>query len=118
MALTKKDILTVDDLQVEEVNVPEWGGSVLVRGLTARERDQFEDTVVENPGKNASINGDNIRSKLCVLCIVDEDGDRLFDDKDVAALGNKSAAALQRVFEVAQRLARFTNKDVEELAKN
>jgi hypothetical protein len=36
----------------------------------------------------------------------------------VEALGKKSAAALNRVFEVAQRLSGITDDDVEELAKN
>jgi hypothetical protein len=36
----------------------------------------------------------------------------------VALLGEKSAAALQRVFEVGQRLSGLSDGDVEELAGN
>ena len=41
----------------------------------------------------------------------------MFTDKDVKALGEKSANALQRVFDVAQKLSGITPDDVEELAQ-
>ena len=37
--LDKAAILTADDLGRREVAVPEWGGTVLIRGLTGAERD-------------------------------------------------------------------------------
>ena len=43
--LTKDQILKSDDLPSEEVSVPEWGGSVMVRSMTGYERDQFEQSV-------------------------------------------------------------------------
>ena len=47
----------------------------------------------------------NLRAKLVAACLVDgETGDRLFDNKTVHQLGNKSAAALDRLFRVAQRM--------------
>ncbi len=115
--LNKNDIMTVDDLKVEEVPVPEWGGSVLVRTLTARERDDFESSTVDK--KTGKPNLDNFRAKLVSLCMVDENGKRLFESRaDVAMLGNKSVAALQRVFNKAQELNGFSEKDVEELTED
>jgi hypothetical protein len=35
MALTKDEILAAPDLKPELVDVPEWGGSVWLRGLIA-----------------------------------------------------------------------------------
>jgi hypothetical protein len=60
----------------------------------------------------------NIRAKLVALTVVDEEGNRIFSDSDASALGKKSAAALDRVFEVAQRLSGLRPEDVEELSKN
>lgn len=120
--LSKSEILAAVDLPTETVDVPEWGGEVLVRGLTAAERDAFEQSVVtlNGSGKAAStkMNLSNIRAKLCSLTIVDEDGERLFSDAEVDVLGRKSAQALQRVFDAAQRLSGLSQSDVEELAKN
>jgi hypothetical protein len=89
-----------------------------VRALTGAERDAFEASVVEQRGKSTKMNLRNIRAKLVALTIVDEEGTRLFLDADVKLLGQKSAAALDKLFEVAQRLSGLRDEDVEELAKN
>jgi hypothetical protein len=116
--LTRDVILQADDLLVEDVEVPEWGGVVRVRGLTGAERDDFEASVVEQRGKKTRLNMQNFRAKLVVRVAINGDGQRLFSDKDASRLGQKSAAALQRVFEVAQRLSGLSDQDVEELVGN
>jgi len=45
--LTRDAILEAQDLQHEEVYIPEWGGSVRVRTLTGAERDAFEQSIVD-----------------------------------------------------------------------
>lgn len=118
--LTRGEILAKEDLIVEEVHVPEWGDDVWVRvrTLKASERDYFESTTLQRNGREVSTNLQNIRSRLCLLCIVDETGERVFREEDEYPLGGKSAAALSRIFDVAQRLNGFTKTDVEDLAKN
>ena len=116
--LNKKAILEVKDIEIEQVDVPEWGGHVFVKGMTGLERDTFEASIVQQRGKDARVNMVNIRAKLAAQTICDEEGLRLFNDKDVKALGKKSANALQRVFDVAQRLSGITEDDVDELAEN
>lgn len=106
MALLSRDqILDAADLKTEEVQVPEWGGSVLVRGLNGTERDAYENGLIRMEGQSAKSNLLNMRAKLVALCLVDEKGGRLFADTDIRALGRKSAAALERVYEVAARLS-------------
>lgn len=116
--LTKSMILSAQDIVREKVEVPEWGGAVLVQGLTGRERDEVEASMITGKGKNAHVKLDDLRAKLCARAMVDENGVRLFSDADIPALANKSAAALNRVYEVAQRLSGITQEDVEELTKN
>lgn len=116
--LTRDAILQADDLLVGDVEVPEWGGVVRVRGLTGAERDAFESEIVELRGRKAKLNTQNFRAKLVARSVVDEDGQRLFSDRDAQLLGQKSASALQRVFEVAQRLSGLSETDVEELIGN
>ncbi len=117
MALTRDEILDIQDIVIEEVDVTEWGGSVYVKGMTGAERDKFEVSIVKTRGKQASVNMQNIRAKLAAQSICDKDGKRLFTMKDVNALGEKSAAALQRVFNVAQRLSGISDDDLEELSE-
>lgn len=117
-ALDHKQIVDHKDMAIERVDIPEWDGYVYVRALSGVERDAFEAMVVERRGKNYQINLHNIRGKLACLTIVDENGERIFSDADADVLGKKSAAALQRVFNVASRLSGISDEDVEELAKN
>lgn len=115
--LGRIDILESNDLAVEEVDVPEWGGAVIVRALTGSERDAYESEIfsLRGQGKGVEYNLSNIRAKLSARTIVDEEGVRVFTDADIVKLGLKSAAALDRVFSVAQRLSRLTPEDVKEL---
>ena len=116
--LTRDQILNAQDIQTEEVSVPEWGGTVLVRALDGEERDALEASMIQGKGKNAQVNLKNLRAKLAARSMVDENGKRLFEDGDIPALAKKSAAALNRVYEVAQRLSGITPEDVDELTKN
>jgi len=116
--LKSEQIANASDIQSEIVFIPEWGGEVIVRGLTGTARDQLEAEIVEIKGKRSKIHLENIRAKLVQLSLVDEAGKLLFTEKDVAMLGTKSAVALDRIFSVAQRLSGLSDQDVEELAKN
>lgn len=122
-ALTRDDILHADDLPVEKVDVPEWGGHVYVRGLTGAERDAYESEIVRardggDGDDDVEVNLENIRARLLVRCLVDEAGERLFTEADVEALGAKSGSAVQRCWERARQLSGITRRDVDELEKN
>lgn len=116
--LSREDILNAPDLETEEVEVPEWGGMVLIKGLTGQERDEFEASVVDRRGKKVKMNMDNLRARLVALSVVDGEGKRIFRRTDVEALGKKSAAALDRVFSASMRLSGMREEDVEELVEN
>lgn len=124
--LSKEAILAANDLEKELVEVPEWGGAVYVRALTGTERDAFEASLVNERvvrrGRKSETTREtnlrNLRARLCALTMCDEEGNRLFGDSEVHELGKKSASALNRVFEVAQRLSGLSEGDVEELAGN
>ena len=113
--LNKAQILEADDILTEEVDVPEWGGAVMVKGIIAKDRDQWEVTIAEQKEKKRPI---DVRASLCAKSIVDEDGSRLFTDKEISILGQKSAVALERVFTVAMKLSGLSDNDVEELEGN
>lgn len=118
--LTKAEIQSASDIKTELVDVPEWGGAVAVRELTGTERDAFEASLVRTlPDGRREADLSNMRAKLCAHCIVDGiTGDRLFGDDEIASLGNKSAAALDRVFKAAQRINGMGAEAVEKAEKN
>lgn len=118
MLLTRDQILSADDLKQESVPVPEWGGDVLVRGLDGEERDAYEATIISQRGTDVKMNLNNARAKLVQRSVVDGVGSRLFDESDVKRLAKKSAAALQRVYDVAARLSGLSKEDLDDLTKN
>jgi hypothetical protein len=119
MAFLDRDtILDFDDIQVHEVPVPEWGGKVRLKVLTAAERDAFEATTVTSKGGKQKPNLANLRARLVARCLVDGNGNRIFESGDVARLGNKSSAALDRLFSKCQEINGFTEKDIEEMTED
>ncbi len=116
--LTRDDILGADDLTREPVEVPEWGGTVFVRTMTGTERDEFETSMFVGLGKKRKENFANLRARMVALCAVNDKGERLFTYQDAEALGRKNAAALDKVFDAAQKLNGFREQDIEKLVEN
>lgn len=111
MLLDKSAIMAANDLPSKIVEVPQWGGSVKVRGMTAGERDRFED-MIRTQGMAA------LRATMAGMCIIDEDGKRLFTDIEINKLAGKSAEALDIIVEAASLLSGLTEEDAEYLEKN
>lgn len=123
VVLNRDAVLKHVALPKELVEIPEWGGSVWVRGLTAGERDEFENTVLrQRPTKKGrvvqTVSLQDARARLAVMSVVDNEGQRLFTYDDVARLSQLSASAVDRIFDVASRLSGMTDEDVDELLGN
>lgn len=116
--LSKEAILAADDRQVRDVPVPEWGGEVRMRGMTGRERDAYEASIIDQRGGERKVILANARAKLVAKCAIDEAGALMFTPDDVRALGGKSAVALERLFDAARELSGMAEGDVERLAEN
>jgi hypothetical protein len=111
--------------RTEWVLVPHLGGKVLVRALSASERDEFETSLVKMRGKERTISTSNIRAKLCALAIVDPlhfelngEAVRAFSDEQIAELGAVDAGEMSKIYDKAAELSGITEADVEELAGN
>ncbi len=116
--LNRQEILEKKDIKTKDVYVEPWDGHVCVKGLTGKERDKWESSIVEMKKKTAVVK-DNIRAKLVALSIVDPDTMKpIFAEADIEALGAKSAAALDVIFSEARKLSGISEDDVEELEKN
>ena len=113
--LSRQQILEREDITTVDVDVPEWGGTVRVKAMTGAQRDRLEKLSTTKEGRP---NKDGFFARIVAWCVVDEDGERVFDEKDVAELGKKSSAALMRVAAVAQKLSAIDPADVEALTGN
>ncbi|MFJ4987892.1 hypothetical protein ACIP9H_29325 [Streptomyces sp. NPDC088732] len=118
--LSKTQITDVDDRQWEDVPVPEWGGEVRILGMSGTDRNAYQAAMVTlgSNGKPQSVNLNDQLAKLLAKCLVDEDFQRLFTDKEVRDLGRKNGAVLERLSTVAQRLSGIGKDAVETAAGN
>jgi len=113
--LNRTQILAAQDLPRETVSCPEWGGDVIVKTMTAGEREAFEKSALGSDGK---LTPGQIRARMAAATVVDESGAAVFTTADVEALNNKASPPLVRIFDVAQRLNGMGTKETAELAKN
>jgi len=106
--------------EVENVPVPEINRAVVVRAVTAAERDAFDARRMKGKGANRETNLTNYRASLCALCMCDMSGAPLFAQPETAAndLGRWPSKAIQRIFEACLRLNGISDKDVEDAVKN
>lgn len=99
-------------MQLEEIQIPEWGASVWLGGWSALERDAIEPLWKESREKPG------FRARVLVQLLKDESGQRIFRDEQADALGAKWDAVIDRLFDRAIALSGLTHKDAEDAAKN
>ena len=83
MILNKQAILGADDLARETVYVKEWGGDVLVKGLSHGEMAQAQTKARDGSQMDLLI-------QVVIFGCIDEDGKHIFSQKDVKALMGKN----------------------------
>jgi hypothetical protein len=117
MKFLDKAALTSDDARkvpIEKLEIPELGGFVFVRGMRSVERDEWERSLRK---PNGEIRG-NFRARLVVRTAVNEQGERLFSDDDIQAVGKIRVDILQRICNVAQKLSGVSDQDADELGQS
>jgi len=125
--MNRAAILAAPDIGFEDIDLSHisgWG-TVRVKDLTGKERDQLEQSIVSErteyvKGKRVKTQAlsDNVRATFCAACIVDEQMQPLFDKADIAQLGQKSARALDAIFAVIRERNGIGDQDMAELEGN
>ena len=111
--LNAESILAAEDFKYAEVECPEWGGTVRVRSLSGGQRAQITQRVNDKQL-------DELDELLTVMACVDEDGSRIFTNKDIASLKKKSAAVVTRIAKKVLEISGIGNEagEVDEAKKN
>lgn len=112
--LTAQDILRAQDLKVQQVECPEWGGTVYVREMTAAEATRIqglatEESVTFTPETMATVVG---------LTLCDAQGQRLFQDEAVVELQQKNNKVITRLFFAAMTVAGLSREGIDEAGKD
>lgn len=111
--LNAESILAAEDFKYAEVECPEWGGTVRVRSLSGGQRAQITQRVNDKQL-------DELDELLAVMACVDEDGSRIFTNKDIASLKKKSAAVVTRIAKKILEISGVGNEanEIDEAKKN
>lgn len=117
--LTIDDILRAKDITVVPVDVPEWGGRVYVRSMSALQRERFNTEIRKlSAGKPAEFTKEQTNGALVQFSLCDEYGVPLSTDPShVAALMDKNSDAMQRVVDASAVLNNLSG-DTSEVSKN
>lgn len=123
MLLDRKQLLKKEDLKKEKVDLGN-DEFVYVRQMTGHERDNFEQSLIKektdfkgNVTYQRSLS--DFRAKLAVCTLCKENGDALLSSDDYVILSkNMSAARLEKIITIAQKLNKITEEDKEALVKN
>lgn len=85
--LTKEQILSITDDAKKELPIPEWNGSVYIRGMTIEDAEYCQ-----------SLDDDaDAMQKMVVRFVSDDQGNPLFSEEDIPALKKKSIQAFKRI---------------------
>lgn len=114
--LSIADLLGTDDKKIDRLPIPEWGGYIYLRNMSATERSEIEDLfskIVESKTGSGKFRSELLRRTWC-----DAQGNLVLEDKAVAEhMMKKSASAIERIFDKACEINAFRQKDVEVLKK-
>lgn len=120
--LTADEILAFEDIPSEVVIVPEWGNKkLIVRGLDGEEASKFSSSLVEineKTGKVKSVDISMFMPRLLSLSLHNVNGERIFREDQVRALGKKSAMVLKRLGDIASRLSGLNDDAMANETKN
>ena len=103
--LSRDVILKVQDYRTDEVEIPEWGGIVLVRELTAAQVQALGFGMATEDGGVDPRRDPVLMTRIAAWGIIDENGKQLFSEDDIEELGQKAYGAIQRIAEAVMRLS-------------
>ncbi len=106
-----QEIIAAEDFRFAEVDVPEWGGTVRIRSLSAKQRDTLARKIKSDGEAEAS-------EMMVVMCVVDENGQRVFEFKDIERLKAKSTIPIARIVRALGELTTAYEKSAEKFEEN
>ncbi len=112
MILNKHQIFASNDLKNKVVEMKEWGGDVKIRVMSAGEQLALNDFLTNNP------KDEDMAFHFILMCSINEDGSKMFDQDDIPLLKEKSAESVIKLYQEILSLNKQKADDVENLAKN
>lgn len=118
VALTKERIRNAPDRKKQVVHIEEWGGDVLIIGMSSNARDRYEQSTLVQRGANVTQNLEGVRVRMVIETTHTLDGQKMFTMDDAAWLAEKAGSATDKIFSIGRQLSGMSQADVEEIAGN
>jgi len=109
--LTRDQIKAAQDVKREEIEIPEWGGAVVVTGVSVKTGLNLLNQMQDESGKI-----DN--EKAMLFAVIYGVTNPKFEESDVEWLKEKSMSALMKVTKAFMRLSGFEESAVAEARKS
>jgi len=117
----RDEILKASDIPTEQVEVPEWGVTVEVRGMSLAEREAIGQIAADalEAREKGGIAERSFNAATVVATSYDpKTGERIFTDADIHAVAAKSASAVMRLADAGQRLSGLSDESALEAGKD
>lgn len=115
MSELRNSIFAKNDIPSEQVDIPEWGITLEVRGMTGADRTRILDLAVGTSGK---VDLAIVYPEIVIgTCFDPETGEKVFEPGDRDAILAKSAQAIDRIAQVGMRLSGFTEEAADDAGK-
>jgi hypothetical protein len=113
----REAILARKPRRIKTVEIPGWG-KFRIRSLTELERSRFEATIRDKSGQVSSTKMIDLKCRLIVLCVVDENSDPLLTNADIEELRQQDSMLTNALVEEIQAHCGYSDTDLGELEKN
>lgn len=110
--LSRDAILNAPDVEVQEIEIPEWGGNAYIREMTTAEVEHFSMQTQTSAGTLDTSKMGGLRAKVVVWCLVDETGQAVLKLSDVEALQKKSNKVVDRIFDAILTLSGLSEEEI------
>jgi hypothetical protein len=106
--LTRQEILSANDLVYKDIPIKEWGGTVRIKSLTARDLSVYQ--------AQKSNDTDKALAQMVILSVVGPDNQPLFTADDIDQLVEKNSDVIIRIANEINQLNKL--RSIEENAEN
>ena len=116
---TRNELLGLTKRRFKTIDIPELDLTFRIQSLTEREKSEYETALLTKTGRGVSRERlTDAARRLMVICLVDDDNNRLLEADDVSALSQLDASVAAKIYNECQAHCGFGEEDIEQIVKN
>jgi len=116
---SREALLKLCERRYSTVEIPEREISIRIQSLSEAEKSQYETCLIAKNGRGIMRERlQDATRRLIALCVVDEDGKRIFSDSDLSAIANLDSYISSRIYDACQEHCGFNKGDIDDTVKN